>query len=99
MLSISNWIFKPRMHTVCIRSYYPIGSPRGMMRSKILDISLWYSKQFSKLATKSCNSPIIYPAGVNSWPLPILERVLAGVSLFNQLLIMKETFNIRVMGS
>lgn len=36
---------------------------------------------------------------MNSWPLPILERVLAGGSLFNQLLIMKETFNIRVMGS
>lgn len=49
ILSISNLIFKPRMHTGRIRSYYPIGSPvmREMTQYKRKEIESIFLKGFS----------------------------------------------------
>lgn len=48
MLSISNFLFKPRMHTGC-RQDYPTSSlvMREMTQYKIIEKRLWYSKLFS----------------------------------------------------
>jgi len=78
-----------------------------------IERSLWYSKLFSKLPTLCGYPPIIYPSRYLAFTAlsisreefvvrraqPILERVLAGGSLFNQLLIMKENFNLHLMAS
>lgn len=63
ILSISNLIFKPRMHTGRIRSYYPIGSPvmREMTQYKRKEIeSIFLKGVFSRLPILTSCPPSLY---------------------------------------